>query len=167
MVYEAGPCRPFFVEVGMVTLVQKINNMIEPAVIAMGYELVGCELQEYGHGKLLRVYVDGENGITIDGCAKVSRQVSAILDVEDPLQGAYKLEVSSPGLDRPLFTLKHFEQFVGRNIKFKLRMAQQDRRNFMGLLTAVEGNDISVKVDNELMKFDFNNIEKTHLVPEF
>ena len=151
----------------MVTLAQKINAIIEPAVQALGYELVGCELQDQGRRKLLRVYVDGEKGITIDACAKVSRQIGAVLDVEDAIAGAYNLEVSSPGLDRPLFTLEQYAKFIGYKVKVQLRMAQQNRRRFSGLLESINDDEVVFELeDGEKLRVKFDLIVKARLIPE-
>src|SRR5437870_3087505 len=114
---------------------ERLNQIIAPAVAALGYELVGCELAQDSGRQILRVYVDGENGITLDGCAAVSRQISAVLDVEDPIKGRFLLEVSSPGLERPLFSLAHYQRFIGHKAKLRLRQPQEDgRRNFTGII---------------------------------
>ena len=143
-----------------------LNHLIEPAVSALGYELVGCELSGGLKGrKLLRVYVDGPNGVTLDACASISRQIGAVLEVEDPIRGAYYLEVSSPGLERPLFTLAHYQRFIGRRIKVRLRMAEEARRNFAGVLTAVEGEELTLTLDDgEQIRLAFCDIEKGNLV---
>lgn len=115
----------------------------------------------------VRLYIDKEGGVTIDDCSDVSRQVSAIFDVEDPITDKYNLEVSSPGLDRPLFTLAHYQRFVGREIVIHLRIPMLDRRKWQGELVSVEGDLITLKVDGNLQAFVFGNIQKANLIPVF
>jgi ribosome maturation factor RimP len=134
----------------------------------MGYELVGVELRpgERG-GELLRVYIDREGGILLDDCSAVSHQLSGVLDVEDPIPGEYSLEVSSPGLARPLFELAHFARFTGSKAKVKMASPIDGRRNFTGVLSGVEGDDVLLQVDNELVRLDYSQIDSAKLVPEF
>jgi ribosome maturation factor RimP len=141
-----------------------LRDRLADVVTAMGYEFVGCELQRQGHSSLLRVYIDSEKGVTIDDCSKVSYQVSAMLDVEDPIQGRYTLEVSSPGIDRPLFEIAHFERFVGNKVKIHLHMPLNGRRNFSGMLLKVEGTNIHLLVDEENIVVPFSEIEKAKIV---
>jgi ribosome maturation factor RimP len=144
-----------------------LSSLIEPSVTALGYDLVAVELTGDGSNTVLRVYIDLPGGITIDDCEAVSRQVSAVLDVEDPIRGEYTLEVSSPGLDRPLVKREDFEQYAGENVK--IRMAEQvlGRRNFTGRLQGVEGNLVLVEVDNEIYELELGHIERARLVPKF
>ncbi len=134
----------------------------------MGYELVGVEYLTQGDaGGLLRIYIDRDGGITVDDCARVSHQVSGILDVEDPIHGNYSLEVSSPGLDRPLFYKKDFALFADSEVTIKLRARIHGRRNFKGVLKGVEGDDVLVVVDGETFSLPLDQIEKARLVPKF
>ena len=112
--------------------------MITAPVEALGFELVGIGFIR-GRTSTLRIYIDSEDGINVDDCADVSHQVSAVLDVEDPITVAYNLEVSSPGLDRPLFTAEHYARFVGAEVTLVLRMAVQNRRKWQGVIKAVDG----------------------------
>jgi ribosome maturation factor RimP len=100
----------------------ELTAMLEPAVEALGFELLGLEFVQAGRHSTLRVYIDHENGITVDNCADVSRQVSAILDVEDPITNEYDLEVSSPGVDRPLFKPAHYEQAQGEELRVRTKL---------------------------------------------
>ncbi len=100
---------------------ERLSNLIEPIVIGMGYECVGIEFDQ--HRRILRVYIDKPEGVTADDCSAVSYQVGGVLDVEDAVTGQYSLEVSSPGLDRPLFKLEHFVRFVGSDVRLHLRRA--------------------------------------------
>ncbi len=134
----------------------------------MGYELVGVEHRPQGGGsELLRVYIDKPAGIGLEDCTAVSHQLSGVLDVEDPIAGEYALEVSSPGLDRPLFDLAHFEHFAGSQAKVKLNRALDGRRNFRGQLVGVEGDDVLMLVDGETYRLPFGQIDSARLVPEF
>ncbi len=129
-----------------------IQAVIAPVVESMGCELVGIEYGRQGNRGLLRVYIDKENGVGVSDCQRVSHQLSGVLDVEDVVPGQYQLEVSSPGLDRPLFTLKHFEQFAGREAKLKLVTPINGQRKFKGILQGVEDEQVIVNIgENELV----------------
>ena len=150
--------------------VSGLRTMIEPGIRALGYELVDVEYAPASGRNLLRIYIDHPAGITVDDCAKVSRQVSAALDVEDPISEAYTLEVSSPGLDRPLVKREDFERFAGASIKVRMREAVMERRNFKGLLVGVEGDVVEgdvivVDVDQERYRLPIARIERARLVP--
>lgn len=141
-----------------------LQSRLASLVAGMGYEFVGCELNKSRNGSLLRLYIDKPKGVTVDDCSLVSRQVSAMLDVEDPIQGQYTLEVSSPGLDRPLFEIEHYQRFVGSNVKVRLYAPLDGRRNFVGILLRVEEAKVVVKVDETEFALPFSNIEKAKLV---
>lgn len=140
--------------------------MITAPVEALGYELVGVEFIR-SRQSTLRIYIDSEDGITVDDCADVSHQVSAVLDVEDPITVAYHLEVSSPGLDRPMFTAEHYTRYLGEEVSIVLRMAMQNRRKWQGIIKAVDGEMITVTVDGKDEVFALSNIQKANLVPHF
>ncbi|XBS70458.1 ribosome maturation factor RimP [Acerihabitans sp. KWT182] len=150
----------------MSTLEQKLTEMIGAPVEALGYELVGIEFIR-GRQSTLRIYIDSEQGITVDDCADVSHQVSAVLDVEDPISVAYSLEISSPGLDRPLFAAKHYAQFIGEEVSVVLRIAMQNRRKWQGIIKTVDGEMITVTVEGKDEVFALSNIQKANLVPHF
>jgi ribosome maturation factor RimP len=134
----------------------------------MGFELVGIEyLARAGSNGLLRVYIDHPDGIDVGDCASVSRQISGVLDVEDPIAGNYDLEVSSPGLDRPLFSREHFARFAGSRVKLETREKIDGRHRFKGLLKGVSDGDILIEVDGEEFALPFDQVEKARLVPEF
>jgi ribosome maturation factor RimP len=143
----------------------RLTQLIEPIVAQLGYELVGIEFD--GRSRVLRVYIDRAEGIVVDDCSRVSYQVSGMLDVEDPIPGQYQLEVSSPGLDRPLFTLSHFERFIGSIASIRLRMPVDNRRRVKGRLVGVEGDDILVEEDAGTLRLPFGAIDRARLVPEF
>lgn len=150
----------------MATLLERLTTMLEPAVAAAGYELVGIEFVR-AKQSTLRVYIDHENGITVDDCADVSHQVSAVLDVEDPINSEYTLEVSSPGLDRPLFHLAHYERFRGEEVTVQLTVAIQNKRNFKAVIENTNENSITFKVGEESLTVPVNAIKKANLVPKF
>ena len=144
-----------------------LRNMLEPGVRALGYELVDVEYTSAGSQNVLRVYIDQPKGITVDDCATVSRQVSAVLDVEDPIREAYVLEVSSPGLDRPLVKREDFERFAGQMVKVRMSEAVLGRKNFKGTLVGVDGEAALVDVDNERYSLPLARIERARLVPSW
>lgn len=144
-------------------LLPLVASVVEP----MGYELVGVEYFPRGQGAVLRVYIDRERGITLDDCAAVSHQLSGVLDVEDPIPGRYDLEVSSPGLDRPLFQIEHYVRFQGRKAKVRLRVKQDGRRKFEGVLRGVRGASLLLEVEGGLCELPLELIESARLMPEF
>jgi len=142
--------------------------MIRGAVEGLGYELVGVEyLSRQKAGHLLRIYIDSAQGIGLDDCEKVSHQVSGVLDVEDPISAGYALEVSSPGLDRPLFEKTHFERFAGQVARVKLSTAVNGRSNFKGPIIGVEGDELLLEVDGEPVRLPISQLASARLVPEF
>ncbi len=139
--------------------------MLEPTVEAMGYELWGIEYLSQGRHSTLRVYIDAENGITVDDCAAVSEQVGSVLDVEDPITGEYTLEVSSPGMDRLLFKPEQYPAYVGEIVDLRLRSPFEGRRKFRGILKGIEGEDIVVQVDDHEYLLPHGAIEKARVQP--
>ncbi|MBT0725877.1 ribosome maturation factor RimP [Rosenbergiella australiborealis] len=150
----------------MSTLEQKLTELITAPVEALGYELVGIEFVR-ARTSTLRIYIDSENGINVDDCADVSHQVSAVMDVEDPITVAYHLEVSSPGLDRPLFTAAHYERFTGQDVSVVLRIAVQNRRKWQGTIKSIEGEMVTLSVDGKDEVFALSNIQKANIIPRF
>ena len=139
--------------------------MLRPVVEGLGYELVGIEHRSGARG-LLRVYIDHAPGVTVDDCERVSRQVSAVLDVEDPIAGEYDLEVSSPGLDRPLFEGAHFERFTGQRARVKLAVPLAGRRRFSGVIGAVRERHVVLIDGGEEHVLPLGIIASARLVPE-
>ncbi|SIS06105.1 ribosome maturation factor RimP [Aquipseudomonas alcaligenes] len=151
----------------MSSKLEQLQAMLAPVVESLGYECWGVEFISQGRHSLLRVYIDHANGILVDDCEVVSRQVSAVLDVEDPISSEYTLEVSSPGMDRPLFTLEQFAKHVGEQVKIKLRSPFDGRRNFQGLLRGVEDQDVVVLVDDHEFLLPIDLIDKANIIPRF
>jgi ribosome maturation factor RimP len=142
-------------------------QIIEPVLGQMGYELVGVEMIRNGRHCTLRIYIDAPAGVTLDDCVAVSRHVSGVLDVEDPIQTPYQLEVSSPGLDRPLFKVQDFERFAGAVAKIKLLVPHDGRRNFTGILRGLSNGRVKIEVDEEVFELEFEHIERAKLIPQF
>ncbi len=144
----------------------RLNGLIRPAVEALGYELVGVEFRR-GRGRaLLRVYIDKEDGITLDDCQRVSHQVSGVLDVEDPIVERYDLEVSSPGLDRPLFEPEHFQRFAGRTAKVRLSPPVDGRRKITGVLLGFEDGNVRLDEEGTERRVPLDSVSAARLVPE-
>ena len=142
-----------------------LTQLFEPVVESMGYELVGVEFQGAGAHGTLRIYIDRDSGVSLDDCAAISHQLSGILDVEEPIKQAYDLEISSPGIDRPLFKLVDFERFAGRQAKIKLAVGQLGRKNFKGELQGVADSKwVKIEVDGEQFDLPYADIAKANLV---
>ncbi len=151
----------------MATARDKLHDLLAPVVEGLGYELVGIEYLPQGRHSLLRVYIDQEEGITLDDCEQVSRQISAVMDVEDPLRGHYSLEISSPGLERPLFVEEHYIRFAGNRAFVRTSFPIDGRRKFEGILKGVDGEDVVVEIGEELFRLPLVQIDKAHLIPDF
>ncbi|MBI3562236.1 MAG: ribosome maturation factor RimP [Gammaproteobacteria bacterium] len=149
-------------------LTQRLQALLEPTVESLGCELVGVEFTGQGAHSRLRLFIDKPAGITLQDCEQVSRQASALLDVEDPIQGHYALEVSSPGLDRPLFKLADYNRFVGQQVKLRLHQAHAGQRNFKGRIAAVLATNIELTTEEGVaIVLAYSNIEKANLIPDF
>lgn len=151
----------------MATKETAIKALIEPTITAMGFELWGIHYLSQGKHSRLIIFIESDKGVGVDDCADVSRQVSALLDVEDPIHGHYNLEVSSPGLDRPLFTLSQFERFAGHLVQVRLRVPFENRRKFQGLLAGVEQDEVLIRIDDQEYGFPLETIERAQVVPTF
>ena len=143
---------------------ESLIKLLEPSVQALGYELVDLDTHVVGRG-LLRVYIDHKEGIALSDCERVSRQLSAFLDVEDPLPGQYTLEVSSPGLDRRLRTLGHFQKFQNEKVAIQLARLRDGRRKLSGCLSGIEGETILIDIDGEILRLELADIESAQLIP--
>jgi ribosome maturation factor RimP len=144
-------------------LIATIQGFAEPLLAEMGMELVDVQYQREGHGWVLRFFIDKEGGIGIDDCAAVSRQVSAYLEVEDLIDHAYTLEVSSPGLERPLKKKEDFVRFVDRLVRIKLREPMGEQRILIGTLRGLEGDTVVLELENEKIHIDMENIVRARL----
>jgi len=144
---------------------EQLSQLLQPAVKMLGYELVGIEYFPSGNRNTLRIYIDKEDGITVDDCECVSRQVSSVLDVENPIRGHYTLEVSSPGLDRPLFSAEHFVRFSGNHVKLRTIAPLNGRRNFQGVLRGLQDGQVRLEMDGEQVLLPLEDIEKARIVP--
>jgi ribosome maturation factor RimP len=151
----------------LASLEQTLTDLLEPTVEMLGFELVGIEFTRAGKHSTLLVYIDHENGIFVDDCSKVSHQISAIMDVEDPISTEYFLEVSSPGMERPLFKVAHYQEYCGSEIKALLRMAVNGRRKLKGVIKSVDGDMITVTIDGKDEVLAHANIQKANIVPKF
>lgn len=151
--------------------VQHLHELLEPVVTAMHYELVGVECHGTRNNVLLRIYIDRESGISLDDCQLVSHQISGLLDVEDPITGSYTLEVSSPGLDRPLFKAEHYERFKGHQARIILSTpltnnTLRGKRKFTGLLKGITDATVILEISGVEQLIPLDMIESARLVPE-
>lgn len=141
-----------------------LQDILTPTIEAMGYEFWGLTHVPQGRHSILRIYIEKVDGITVTDCEQVSRQLSAVLDVEDPLLGSYILEVSSPGLDRPLFTKDQFKAYIGSGVNVRVHVPVEDRRHFKGVLQAVDDDEVVIKVEDKEYKLKVDNISKANLL---
>lgn len=144
----------------------KLEQLLQPLVNDLGYELWACDYLSQGKHSILRIYIDTDKpeGITIDDCTTVSHEVSALLDVEDPISGFYSLEVSSPGLDRPLYTAAHYQRFVGSGVFIKLNKPVAGTKKLQGIIVSADDNTIIVDVDGTEQPIESANIVKANLI---
>lgn len=147
--------------------VSHLWELFEPVVEGMGYELIEIEYHPNPNYGVLRLYIDKDSGIEVDDCSAVSRQISAILDVEDPVPGKFNLEISSPGLDRPLRRLEDFERFAGEEVKVKTSMAFEGQRNFKGRLNGTDDDLVIIECEDKEVRLPVTAIDKARLVPDF
>jgi ribosome maturation factor RimP len=141
--------------------------LLEPTVEALGFELTDLEFGSGGGSGVLRLFIDRPEGIRVEDCEAVSRQISGLLDVEDPIQGDYDLEVSSPGMDRKLVKPAHFDRFAGQPVKGRFRAVIDGRRRFAGVLIGRDGDKVRLQVDDAELTVAIDDIELIRLVPEF
>ncbi len=153
----------------MAKITEKITDLIGPVLEDMGYELVGIEYVASGKHSTLRIFIDTDNGIGIEDCEKVSHQLSAIFDVEDPIASQYNLEVSSPGIERPLFHIGHYQRFLGNDVSLRLVRPIDGQRKFKGAIGSVSEKNHSIELVTELgpVTLDIDMIEKANLVADF
>ena len=165
--------RAFFICLasGAELLRERLTELLEPVIEALGYELVLLEYSPSRGSSMLRLFIDAPGGINVDDCARVSREVSGVLDVEDPIQGAYQLEVSSPGLDRPLAKVEHYERFIGEQAKIQLLAPRESgtagRKRFVGKIVGVSTRSVTLDTTDGPVEFEFTEIERARLVPDY
>ncbi len=145
---------------------ERLQSLIEPVVVSMGCELWGIDYVPQGNRSLLKIYIDSAEGVNIGDCERVSRQVSSVLDVEDPVEGRYTLEVSSPGLNRRLFDLSQYPAFFGAKVKIELHLPFEGRRKFSGQLCGIENDEVIIRVDEEEYVLPIDDIERANVVAE-
>lgn len=153
----------------MATVQERLHDLIAPVVEALGCELWGLEYLTQGRQATLRIYIEKEteDGVGLHDCEKVSRQVSSVMDVEDPIASQYTLEVSSPGMDRPLFSLDHYQRSVGEKVAVKLSRAFEGRKKFTGSIVSVEDDEVVLRVDDEEYLLPIELIDKANIIPSF
>ena len=150
----------------MASRVAVLTDLIEPVIIAMGYQLWGVEYLGQGKHSILRVYLEKEGGVFIEDCAQASSQISSLLDVEDPIKSEYTLEVSSPGMDRMLFSLEQFQEYAGYHVKLKLTENFEGQRNFTGQMKAVGNEEIVLIMGDEELILPYELIEKANIISQ-
>lgn len=150
----------------MASRATELQNLLEPTITALGFELWGIEYILQGRHSMLRVYLDKEGGIDIEDCAAASRQISSILDVEDPISGEYTLEVSSPGMNRNLFSLAQFSEYLGWHVSLRLTENFENKRKFTGQLKAVEDDEVVLIIGDEEYSIPYELIDKANLVSQ-
>ena len=148
-------------------LLQEVREVVEPILKSQGYELVDLEYQRESRGWVLRIYLDREGGITLDDCTGVSHEVGAVLEVKDVIPNAYVLEVSSPGLTRPLKKPEDFNRFRNQLVKIKLYQPLDGRRHFKGSLLGLEGETVRVEADGQVFEIPLRSIAKANLEIDF
>ena len=146
---------------------KRLNKLLQPLVEDLGYEFVGLEYSNHPKQSVLRVYIDQDEGVGLADCKIVSHEMAALLDVEDPIPGRYNLEVSSPGLDRPLFTRDHFRQFEGEEVELSLYAPEHSRRKVRGRILGQQDELLKVEMEGTEIALNFNNIAKARLVPDY
>ena len=146
----------------------KLTELLRPSIEGLGYELVGIEHLPMGKHTVLRIYIDSADGITVDDCSSVSHQVSGVLEVEEPIKGQFTLEVSSPGIDRPLFNFEQLKKFVGSKVKIKLYHAIDGKRKIIGVIESIEGDDINITdVDSKsIIQLQIDDIDKANIITD-
>ena len=145
---------------------EQLKELLAPVVEDLGYTLWGIQYLQ-GRGAVLRLFIDHDDGINVDDCALVSHEVSGVLDVEDPVPGDYNLEVSSPGLDRPLFELSHFERYQGESVQLTLLAPVAGKRKMTATLVAVDGDTLVMELDGESLRVPYSQVDRARLQPRF
>lgn len=151
----------------MTVLRERLQGLLEPVVESLGYELLLLEFSPSSKSGLLRLYIDAPAGITIDDCERVSREVAGVLDVEDPISSGYRLEVSSPGLDRPLVKPAHFERFINEQARIQLLAPRDGRRRFVGWIRGVSDGAVRLETPEGMVEIPLADIDRARLVPDY
>nr|WP_206370555.1 ribosome maturation factor RimP [Solimonas marina] len=146
---------------------ERLEQILEPLIDSLGYELLLLEYSPNPRNAMLRLYIDGPSGITLDDCERVSKEVSGALDVEDPIRSAYRLEVSSPGLDRPLVKPAHFQRFAGQQARVQLMAPVNGRRRFVGEIVAADADVLRIQTEEGVAEIPFADIDRARLVPDY
>jgi len=145
---------------------EALEELMTSVVEGLGYQLLGIVEASAGRRRILRVYIDSEDGISVEDCEKVSHHVSDLLDVEDLIRGSYILEVSSPGLDRPLFKARDYVRFSGHRIRVRTERMIEGRRNLVGKLVGIDDAGIQLQVDEQILHIPLDGIERARVIPE-
>ena len=145
---------------------EQLKELLSPVVEDLGYTLWGVQYLQ-GRNAVLRLFIDKEEGVTVDDCVRVSREVSGVLDVEDPIPGEYDLEVSSPGMDRPLFELSQFDLYRGEQVQLKLLAPLAGKRKMTATLVGVDGDTLVVSLDGETLRVPYSQVDRARLEPGF
>ena len=153
----------FIVSVGAERIIQKLEEYAGPLLADMALELVEIQFRREGHGWVLRLYIDSDGGVNLDDCASVSREISSYLEVEDLIDHAFHLEVSSPGLERPLKEKKDFVRFAGRQARIKMLELLDGQRVFVGILDGVEDEAVISLVDGVPVRLELEQITRARL----
>jgi ribosome maturation factor RimP len=147
----------------MARTIDTLYEVLEPVVTGLGYELVGIDYRPSPKNALLRLYIDGPDGVTLDDCTRVSRQVSGVMDVEDPITSAYTLEVSSPGLDRPIFKEADYDRFAGEKVHLRLQGMLDGRRKYSGVLRGLRNDCVVIEENGTEIEVPLAQIDKANL----
>lgn len=147
------------------TLTNRLRTLLEPGIDALGFELIELEYVSRQRA-VLRIYIDAPGGVLVEDCERVSRYVSGVLDVEDPVPGQYALEVSSPGLDRPLVRPEHFRRFAGHEVQVETRQPHDGRRRFRGVLVDEHDGRITLRCEDQTVELHLDALRSARLVPE-
>lgn len=146
---------------------ETLTQLLAPVVAALDCELWGLEYLAQGRYVTLRIYIEKESGVGLEDCEKVSRQISSVMDVEDPIASKYTLEVSSPGMDRPLFNLDHYRRSIGETAELKLNQMFEERKKFKGVIAGVEGDDVVLQMGDEEYLLPIELVDKANIIPTF
>lgn len=145
---------------------EDLEQIIEAAVKGFDCELWGFDFRAFNNSALLRVYIDKEDGVTLDDCASVNHQLSGVLDVEDPIKVAYTLEVSSPGIERPLLRPEHYRMFLGKKVKLRLKWPVEEQRNYVGILRSADQEKVELMLEDQEVQIPLEAISRGRLLAD-